>query len=240
MKALIIAGGKGTRVRSVSREIPKALFPVRGCPVAEHQVRLLRAAGYTDIIFCLGYLGEQVEAHFGDGAAFGVHCSYVHERVPLGTGGAIRLGARQVGDAKRCLVLYGDIMLEMDLGAMMAFHQAREAVMTFAVHRSDHPQDSSNVLLTEDGRVTSIGRPAHGHPLTGITRTSVQVLERRAWEAIPEGAVSLEDEVVPALMARGESVYGYYTDEFIRDMGTPGRYRGVGGDLKREPEHEQT
>lgn len=231
MRALIVAGGKGTRVAGISEEIPKALFPVNGRPVAEHQVELLLQHGITDFVFCLGHLGDAIRDALGDGSRWNTRIEYVEESEPLGTGGPIRLAAGQFDCGADFLVLFGDIMLEMDVAKLIQFHAATGALMTFAVHQSDHPEDSSNVKMEQSGRITSVGRPEHGHPLTGITRTSIQMLNPRVLDFIPAGKVSLEDDVVPALLEAGEPVFGYYTDEFIKDMGTPERYKQVGGDL---------
>ncbi len=230
MKSLIIAGGKGTRMKDVSKEIPKALLPVNGKPVCVHQIDFLREHGIKDIVFCIGHLGDQIVEFIGDGSLFGVNVSYAEEKEPLGTGGAIRNGYEFVKDEEDFVVLFGDIMIDMDLSEFIEFHKQNKAVITFAVHKSDHPEDSSNVKL-DNGRIVSIGRPKHGHPITGITRTSIQIMNKRCFDYIPERKISLEDEVIPNMLESGERVFGYYTDEFIKDMGTPERYKKVGGDI---------
>lgn len=230
MKVLIIAGGKGTRIQEVSDEIPKALLPVKGVPVAEHQVLLLKGQGFNEFIFCVGHLGDKIRDYFGDGSRLGVKCGYVFDDQPLGTGGPVKAASSLIDDD--FLVVFGDIMMEMDVRKMINFHNSHNAVMTFAVHRSDHPEDSSNVKMEADGRIISVGRPSDGHPLTGITRTSIQVLNPEVIDFISGGKVSLEDDVVPALIKAGRAVYGYYTDEFIKDMGTAKRYEEVGGHIR--------
>lgn len=231
MKALIVAGGQGTRIQAVSEEIPKALLPVKGKPIVEHQIELLKKNGINELILCVGYLAEKIKSHFGDGSNWGVRINYVEEQIPLGTGGAIKNAYKLVKGEDSLLVLFGDIMMDMDVTKMLEFHSRKDAIITFAVHKSDHPEDSSNVRLDSDGRILSVGRPKHGHPITGITRSSIQVINKRLFSFIPAGKVSLEDDILPALLTKGEPVYGYYTDEFIKDVGTPKRYKEVGGDL---------
>lgn len=231
MKALIIAGGKGTRIKDVSEEIPKALLPIKGKPIVEHQIELMKKHDISEFVFCVGYLAEKIKAYFGDGSKWGVEIKYIIEEIPLGTGGAIKNAYELVKDEDEVLVVFGDIMMDMDVGKMIDFHLKNNAIITFAVHKSDHPEDSSNVKLAPDGRILSVGRPKHGHPITGITRTSIQVINKKIFSFIPSGKVSLEDEILPLLLSRGEPVYGYYTDEFLKDIGTPKRYKEVGGDL---------
>lgn len=231
MKAMIIAGGKGTRAQEISEEIPKALFPVNGKPVVIHQIELLKKYGITEFVVCIGHLGDKIKDALGDGSQFGVSIVYSNEEIPLGTGGCIKNAAQFVTGEDDFLVLFGDIMLEMDVQKLIDFHEEKKAIITFVIHPSDHPEDSSNVKYEEDGKITSVGRPKDGHPITGITRTSVQIVNKKLLDYIPEGKVSLEDEVVPKAMENGEKVYGYYSEEFIKDMGTPKRYKQVGGDL---------
>jgi len=231
MKILIVAGGKGTRVKEISEEIPKALFPVKGKPVVEHQIELFKKQGFKDFVFSIGYLGEKIKEYFGDGSKWGVKIGYVSEDKPLGTGGAIKNAQDLLENESDFFVAFGDLMIDMDIKKMIKFHQKNKAIITFAVHKSDHPEDSSNVEMEKSGKIIAIGRPDKGFQMTGITRTSVQVVNKKIFFYIPEGKVSLEDEVVLLLLKAGERVFGYYTEEFIKDMGTAKRYKEVGGDL---------
>lgn len=214
---------------SVSKEIPKALLPVRGKPVLDHQLEKLTAQGFSDFIFCVGHLGDQIAEHVGDGSRWNAEITIQREQEPLGTGGPIAAAAELLCGEPDFLVVFGDILFDMDVAKLVEFHRAGGAMVTFAVHQSDHPEDSSNVVMDAHGRVESVGRPQNGHPLTGITRTSIQVLNASVLDEIPAGRCSLEDDVIPALIARGETVMGYYTEEFVKDMGTPERYRKLGG-----------
>ena len=231
MKALIISGGKGTRLQEVSKEIPKALFPIKGKSIVEYQIELLKKHGFKEYIFCIGYLGEKIIDYFGNGSHWGAIFKYVIEKTPLGTGGAIKNAYELVKDENDFFVIFGDIMIDMNITKMIKFHLKKKALITFAVHKSDHPEDSSNVKMDQSNIITSIGKPQLGHPMTGITRTSIQIVNKRIFDFIPQGKISLEDDVVPEIIKAGEPVYGYYTEELVRDMGTYKRYKELGGDL---------
>src|SRR6266851_792599 len=147
MKAVIIAGGFGTRLRPLTNNRPKHLLPLANKPFLEYQVALLRQHGITEIVFATNYMAEQIEAHFGDGSSFGVSLSYALEKEPLGTAGAIRNAAGD-GATDSILVLNGDILTDFDLTKIIAFHKERGARATIALRSVERPH-AFGALITE-------------------------------------------------------------------------------------------
>lgn len=146
MKAVIMAGGQGTRLREVAADIPKPMVPVCGKPILQYQLENLRDNGIRDLIFVVGYLGEAIQDYFGDGSAFGVQIQYYTETYPLGTAGALYFLRDQLKED--CLLLMGDLMLSVDFSRFMEAHKAAGGLATLFVHPNAHPYDS-DIIVTE-------------------------------------------------------------------------------------------
>ena len=144
MKVVVIAGGQGTRIASVNSEIPKAMIPINGKPILEYEIEMALRYGYMDFIFIIGYMGEQIEAYFGDGRKWGVNIEYFKEDKPLGTAGA--LGNLKDQLTEDFFVFYGDTVMDFDMNAMQEYHKKKKADATLFVHPNDHPYDSDIVL----------------------------------------------------------------------------------------------
>lgn len=239
MKGIIIAGGFGTRLRPLTYSRPKHLLPVANRPFLEYQVALLRVHGVTEIVFATNYFAEKIEAHFGDGSAFGVRMRYALENEPLGTAGAIRNAAAEL-EPDTVIVLNGDILTDFDVRRIVAFHRDREAQATIALRPVERPH-AFGVLDTEpDGRVRAWREPSEEEkkrvaaiasrsgPKTGeidYINAGIYVLEPEVIAAIPAGrAVSIERETYPKLLAEGTPVYGIAPQGYWMDMGHPEQY----------------
>ena len=154
MKAVIMAGGKGTRIRSVASDIPKPMIPVLDKPVLEYQIENLKKCGITEIILVTGYLNESVSSYFGNGERFGVDISYFNEDAPMGTAGALYY-LRQDGKlTEDFLLIMGDLMLSVDFVRFMNTHKSSGAGITLFVHPNSHPFDSDIVVTDEVGRLS--------------------------------------------------------------------------------------
>jgi NDP-sugar pyrophosphorylase family protein len=236
MKGIIIAGGFGTRLRPLTYSRPKHLLPVANRPFLEYQVALLRAHGVADIVFATNYFADKIEAHFGDGSAFGVTMRYALENEPLGTAGAIRNAAELI-ELDTTLVLNGDILTDFDIGQIVAFHRERGAQATIALRPVERPH-AFGVLDTEsDGRVISWREPseeekrrvaAAGGAKTGEfdrINAGIYVFEPEVIAGIPvDRPVSLEREVFPKLLEAGAPVFGVVPEGYWTDMGHPEQY----------------
>ncbi len=239
MKALILCGGRGTRLRPLTYKIPKALVPISGKPIVEHQIIELKKYGVNEIVMCTGYKHEMIRKRFGNGSKFGVKIKYTVERRLLGTGGAIR-NARRFIDS-RFLVLSGDIMFRVNLEKLIKFHQLKGALATLVVHESSHPYDSDLVKLDRSKRVVGfLGKPKPGTPLQSrLTNASIYVFDAGIISKIPDGRSSLEKEVLPRLVKTGK-IYGFVTNEYAKDMGTFDRLDSVKSAMRHGRKRGQT
>lgn len=228
MKVVIIAGGKGTRIASVAGDIPKALIPVGGRPVVEWQIELARRYGFTDFLLILGHLGEQIEQRLGDGSRLGVDIEYFHEPEALGTAGAFPL-VRE-GLKEDFWVFYGDTVMDIDMPRMLEYHRSRGAAATLLLHPNDHPEDSDLVSVDENGMVDDFFPKPHKGEHRNLVNAALYIMSPTVIDHI-EGRSDFGKNVFPALLEAGVPMAGYQSTEYIKDMGTPGRWDAVGRDI---------
>jgi histidinol-phosphate phosphatase family protein len=232
MKQLVIlAGGKGSRLKDRLADLPKPMIPVDGRPLLEHQIELARRHGFTDLVLFVQYRHETIQDYFGDGRSRGVNIRYVIEGEPLGTAGAVLAGKEHL--AETFAVLYGDVMVNVDLDRIWRRHREAGADATLLLHPNDHPQDSDLVEVAGEWVTAFHNRP---HPadrwFQNLVNAGLYVMQRsllerfdRAW--LPQPAAPLLDfgkDLFPAVLRRGGRLLGYNTPEFIKDIGTPQRY----------------
>src|SRR5271155_4636108 len=199
MKAVLLVGGLGTRLRSTVPALPKPLASVGDRPFLELLVRQLASQGFRNLVMCTGYLAEQIEAAFGDGRDFGTAIEYSKETVPLGTAGALKLAERHVQDEREFLVLNGDSFLEIDFNEFVGFHRRHGNVATMAVVPVHNASRYGTVQVQADGKVIRFAEKT-GKDAPGIINAGVYVFGRTIFAHIPEGPASLEREVFPHLM----------------------------------------
>ena len=232
MKIVVIAGGQGTRIASVNADIPKAMIPIDGKPILEYQILMAKRYGFTDFLFIIGYLGNQIREYFGDGAKWGVTIEYFQETQPLGTAGA--LGYLKDKLTEEFFVFYGDTVMDFDMIHMLDFHHRKHADATLLVHPNDHPYDSDIVDVDKDGKVKNFFiKP---HPDCFISHNMVNaalfIFSPSILSEIEVGTKShIEKNVLPKCLQDGMRLYGYNTAEYIKDMGTPDRYYAVSEDV---------
>jgi D,D-heptose 1,7-bisphosphate phosphatase len=232
MKIVIIAGGKGTRIAEVANEIPKAMIPVDGKPVIEYQIELAKRYGFTDFIFIIGHLGEQIETYFGDGSAWNVEIKYFKETQALGTAGALAYLTEDLQED--FFVFYGDTVMDIDLDKILNYHQVNQADATLLVHPNDHPYDSDIVDVDENGRVKRFYNKPHpaGFISKNLVNAALFIFSPKILENIEKGVKShIESNVLPKCLNQNMSLYGYISPEYIKDMGTPDRYYTVCNDV---------
>jgi NDP-sugar pyrophosphorylase family protein len=238
-QAAVLCGGKGTRLAPVTGEgVPKVMVDVCGRPLIDYHLDLLRRHGVADVVLCTGHLSGAVEAHVHDGSAFGLRVRYTREPRPLGTAGALVQAAEAW--AERLFVLYGDVLADVDLARMAAFHLANGGEATLLVHPSDHPHDSDLVRADPaTGRITAFpGRPQPGEEFVNLTSAGLYVIERGLLDHVPRDRPSdFGRDVFPARLAAGADLYACDTGEYARDLGTPDRYARVCDDVRRSRDH---
>ena len=233
MKVVIIAGGKGTRIASVNSEIPKAMIPVCGKPIIEHEIELCKRYGYTSFLFIIGHMGDQISSYFGNGSKWGVTIEYFQETKPLGTAGALGYLKNKLTDD--FFVLYGDTIVDFDMEAMLHYHREKHANATLFLHPNDHPYDSDIVELDSDGKVVKFHNKPHpdGFVSKNIVNAALFIFSPEILEQIEIGVKShIEKNVLPRCLEVGLNLYGYVSPEYIKDMGTPDRYEAVCKDVE--------
>lgn len=232
MKVVIIAGGKGTRIASVNKEVPKPLIPVAGKSVVEYQIELARRYGYVDILFVLGYLGEQIEAYFGNGSKWGVNIEYYYEQEPLGTAGALPFIEFRLSE--QFWVFYGDTIMDVDMDRMLSFHNSKDSDATLLLHPNDHPYDSDLVNVNEQGEIVAFYAKPHpeGVDFHNQVNAALYIFNKSMLKYIPLNCKSdFGLNVFPSALTKKAKMAGYISPEYIKDMGTPTRWAEVGDDI---------
>lgn len=225
MKAVILAGGEGKRLRSVTGDLPKPMAALAGKPVMERIVALLRENGFDEICAALCYHPEPIRAHFGDGSAFGVRMEYRLETTPRGTAGSVRACRDFYGD-EDFLVISGDAACDFDLRGFMARHRRTGAAVTMALHPSAEPLQYGLVLQDRQGFVRHfIEKPDWPHVVTDMVNTGIYVLSPRAMAYVPEDEpFDFAKDLFPLLLACGEKILGVPMEGYWCDIGTPRAY----------------
>lgn len=232
MKAVILAGGKGTRLGDLTKDIPKPMVPLLGKPLVEYQIDLLKRYGFEEVIFIVNHLGEAIENHFGAGEQFGIRISYFHEREPLGTVGGVKAIEDQL--QSDFFLLYGDVMMEMDLDRLLDFHRQKKSEATLVVHPNDHPYDSDLVELDEEQRVIHVLPKPHPENLLyhNMVNAAAYVLSPKIFQFLEKGRkADFGKDIFPKIYSQ-LAMYGYNTPEYLKDMGTPDRLGQVEKDIK--------
>jgi mannose-1-phosphate guanylyltransferase / phosphomannomutase len=224
MKAVIMAGGEGTRLRPQTSNLPKPMLPLVGRPMMEHIVSLLRRHGITDIVVTVAFLPNAIRSYFGDGSELGVSMVYATEESPLGTAGSVRNAREQL--TERFLVISGDVLTDIDLTSVIDFHEKNEALATIALCAVENPLEFGIVITRDDGTIERfLEKPGWGQVFSDTINTGIYVLEPEIFERIPGGrSVDFSGEVFPAVLEAGEPLYGYVADGYWEDVGTTAAY----------------
>ncbi len=229
MKTLILAGGKGTRLGLT--DVPKPLAPIGERTILEHQLDLLRRHGLTDVYILSGHLANVLFERIKDGSAYGLRVTHIVEPCPLGTAGSVALLKHLLQE--RFLVLYGDVMLDMDLERLIAFDRQEKAMATLVVHPNNHPDDSDLLEVDEDNTIVAF----HPKPRLpdgyyhNLVNAGVYVLSPEIFPHIACGpSLDFGRDILPALLQSGQRLRAYRTTEYLGDMGTPERWQRVTDD----------
>lgn len=233
MTVVIMAGGKGTRIASLSADVPKPMLPLAGKPMLEHQLDVLRGQGYTDFILAIGHLGHVVRDYFGDGAAFGVRIRYITEQTPLGTAGAMFYLKEMVeGDF---LLLNGDILFDVDIARFARAHAenaAKGGLCTIFTHPNNHPFDSGIVEADDTGRVTRwLHKEDERLWYQNRVNAGLHMCGAGVLAFFPEAKkTDLDRDILKPMIPEGR-LYAYDSPEYVKDMGTPERFAEAERDL---------
>lgn len=234
--AVILVGGKGTRLRPLTVNTPKPMLPTAGHPFLKHLLARIKAAGITHVVLGTSFKAEVFEEYFGDGEELGLEIEYVVEDKPLGTGG----GIRNVYDKLRhdtAIVFNGDVLSGADLGSILDTHREKEADLTMHLVRVANPRAFGCVPTDDEGRVEAFLEKTEDPPTDQIN-AGCYVFNKELIASIPEGrVVSVERETFPQLLEEGKRVFGHVDTSYWRDMGTPEDFVRGSGDLVRGIAH---
>lgn len=240
MKTVIMAGGKGTRISSIASNIPKPMIKIDGMPVLEHEIYSLRDQGYTDIILTVSHLGQIIMDYFGDGSKvspvtnkpFGVNIEYYFEKEPLGNAGALfKIKDKLTDDF---LLLNADSLFDIDFNRLIDFHQTKGGLATIFTHPNSHPYDSGLIIADDDCCVNQWLTKEDQRPEYYDNRVNagLHVLKKSLLDqVIDKNKIDLDRDLLKPLAGKGQ-LYCYDSPEYVKDMGTPDRYKTVCEDFK--------
>ncbi|MBI4032083.1 nucleotidyltransferase family protein [Candidatus Berkelbacteria bacterium] len=221
--AVILAGGEGLQMRPFTYELPKSLIPIKNRPILEHIIAQLREHGIRRIILLIDYLGQKIEAHFGDGSRFGVEITYLRDTKPRGTGGALRAVAPLVGE-QPFFVLHGDVLTQINLSEMAKFHESQHRRATMALTSVADPSAYGAVRVSGTSIVDFLEKPQTDPGVSRLINAGIYVLDPAVLSLIPaKGTSYLEQDVFPKLVAQQE-LTGYVFEGLWFDISTPEVY----------------
>jgi len=231
MKAVIMAGGAGSRLRPLTSNQPKPMVPLANRPLMEHAVRLCKRHGFADLVVTVQFMARVVRNYFGAGEDLGVHMSYATEETPLGTAGSVKNA--EEGLDETFLVISGDALTDIDLGKVFAFHQERGALATVVLSRQPNPLEYGIVVTDEENRIERfLEKPGWGQVFTDTVNTGIYVLEPEIFRDIPVGEpYDFSKDLFPKLLEQGAALYGYIADGYWTDVGNVEGYRQAQRDV---------
>jgi mannose-1-phosphate guanylyltransferase/phosphomannomutase len=225
VKAVVMAGGEGTRLRPMTANQPKPLLPVINRPIMEHVLRLLKRHGFTETVVTVQFLAALIRNYFGDGEELGMSLHYATEEMPLGTAGSVKNAADKLRD-DRFLVISGDALTDIDLTDMIRFHRENRALVTIGLKRVPNPLEFGIIIVDEQGRVQRfLEKPTWGQVFSDTVNTGIYVMEPSVLDEVAtDRPVDWSADVFPRLLERGAPLYGYVADGYWEDVGTHESY----------------
>lgn len=239
-QAVIMVGGKGTRLRPLTETRPKPVLPVLDKPCLMYLIESMVNAGIDDVILACGYKSEKLVAEIGNGKELGISISYSYEDEPLGTAGAIKLIEDRLDDT--FIAANGDVFADIDVAKEIDIHRRTEATVTLALTPVDNPCEFGIARIEDDGRISEFReKPRPEEVFSNLINAGVYVVEKRVMSEVPDGkAFDFSKELIPLLMGRGERIQSYRLEGSWRDVGRPSDLFGANRDmaLKRYGNHE--
>lgn len=233
-QAVILAGGRGTRLKQVSGDLPKPMVPILGEALLEHIVKQCAKYGILDIILLVSYKGDFIKKNLGDGSKYGVSITYVFEDTPKGTAGAL-IDALPKLD-KKFFVLYGDTFFDIDFDRFWRFHNEKNSDVSIFLHPNDHPYDSDLVEIDSNCKVRKIhSYPHNGKWLQNLVNAAVYIFNRNSLKIVDSETMlsnpDIAKDLFPSMLRENKRLYGYTSTEYVKDMGTPERLLKVERDI---------
>ena len=240
MQAVIMAGGKGTRLATITKDVPKPMVPIMGKPLLEYQIENLKENGVNNIILVIGHLGNVIKDYFGDGKKFGVNISYYYEEEPLGTAGALDKIKDVLEDT--FFIVFGDLFINVDFDRFLDFHNNKKSLLTLFSHPNSHPYDSDIVIVNNDNKVIgwSYKKEERKEDYRNLVNAGLYVINKNIIITKVEEIkrqlniekIDLEKDIIIPLISEG-LIYVYQSSEYVKDVGTPDRLAKVTNDYLR-------
>ena len=240
MKAVVMAGGEGTRLRPMTSNLPKPLLPVGDRSVMEHVLRLLKRHGIRDVVVTVQFLASLVKNHFGDGGDLGINLTYAHEEQPLGTAGSVKNAEKALG-GEPFVVVSGDALTDFNLTDAIRHHREKGALVTVCLTRVPDPLEFGITVLDDTGRVERfLEKPTWGQVFTDTVNTGIYIMEPEVLDYVAAGEpVDWSGDVFPRLLAEGRPVHGYVAEGYWEDIGSHESYVRAQADLLDGKVHTQ-
>ena len=234
MKAVVMAGGEGTRLRPLTSNQPKPMVPVVGKPCMEHILELLRDHGMNEVIVTVAFLPQAIRSYFGEGETLGMQIGYSVEESPLGTAGSVRLAAKHLDET--FLVISGDALCDLDLTALVDFHKEKGAAVTIGLKSVENPLEFGIVVTDEEGRIERfLEKPSWGQVFSDTINTGIYDLEPEVLKHVPtDRPHDFSKELFPYLLEMGRPLYGYVMDGYWQDIGNLDQFRQANFDALEE------
>lgn len=231
MKAVVMAGGAGSRLRPLTVNRPKPLVPIVNQPVIAHILDLVKRHGITDVVITLQFMAEAIQDYFGDGSQLGMHIEYSIEEVPLGTAGSVKQAQELLDDT--FIVISGDALTDIDLSAVINYHKAKRAKATLTLYRVPNPLEYGVVILNQEGRIQQFQeKPSWGEVISDTVNTGIYVLEPEVLDYFaPATRFDFSQDLFPMLLEKGDPLYGFVADGYWCDVGNLSEYMRANGDM---------
>jgi len=227
MKAIILAGGMGTRMRPLTYVVPKVMLPIGGKPLLEHMVRYLKEHGITEVIVCVAYLKTHIMDYFKDGKNLGVKIRYAEAEMPMGTAGQLKTAEKHVSDT--FLAMNGDIITSLNIRKLIKLHSMKGGIGTISLKKFDVQVPYGHIELDKNAVIQKFTEKP---TLSFMANAGVYVLEPKIFRYIkPNEVVNLETEIFPTLLEKGEKLNGYYEEAYWADVGTVSDFERVDKEL---------
>ncbi len=232
MKVVIMAGGKGTRIAEINKDVPKPMIEINNKPILEYQIDFFEKNNFKDIIIVVGHLKEVIMDYFGNGEKFGVNITYFEEEVPLGTAGSFFYLKKYIHDEDFILV-NGDLIFEVDFEKMIDFHKKNKALVTLCTHPNNHPYDSAIIVTDNKQNVIKwLNKEDERTYYSNRVNSGIHILNSKILDYVEEPKKTDLDRDILKKLVNTNKMFAYDTPEYIKDMGTPDRYFQVSNDLR--------
>ncbi len=231
MKAVVMAGGEGSRLRPLTVKRPKPMVPIAGKPVMEHILNLLKRHGITDVVVTVQYLANNIEDYFGNGSQFGMHITYSREDVPLGTAGSVKNAEDHLTEP--FLVISGDALTDYNLTDIIKYHQVKKALATLTLAHVPNPLEYGVIITNEHGHITQfLEKPSWGEVFSDTINTGIYMLDPQIFSYFEKNKpFDFSQDLFPMMLKQGDPIYGYIASGYWCDVGNLSEYMRANADV---------